>query len=59
MLVKMPGLKSWIFSGKKFEDSLIFRIRREGGARVGGGRGRCMSQFCHTYLQKKEISEEN
>jgi hypothetical protein len=58
MLVKMPGLKSWIFSGKKFEDSLIFRIRREGGARVGG-RGRCMSQFCHTYLQKKEISEEN
>ena len=39
MLVKMPGLKSWIFSGKKFEDSLIFRIRREGGARVGGGGG--------------------
>ena len=31
MLVKMPGLKSWIFSGKKFEDSLIFRIKRGGG----------------------------
>ena len=39
MLVKMPGLKSWIFSGKKFKDSLIFIIRREGGARVGGGEG--------------------
>ena len=37
--VKMPGLRSWIFSGEKFEDSLIFRIRREGGARGGGGGG--------------------
>ena len=36
MLVKMPGLKSWIFSGKKFEDSLIFRIRRGGGTRGVG-----------------------
>ena len=33
MLVKMPGLRSWIFSGKKFEDSLIFRIKRGGGTR--------------------------
>ena len=57
--VKMLGLRSWIFSGEKFEDSLIFRIRREGGARVGGGRGGCMSQFCHTYWQKKGISEES
>ena len=31
MLVKMLGLRSWIFSGKKFEDSLIFRIKRGGG----------------------------
>ena len=30
-----------------------------GGVPEGRGRGRCMSQFCHTYLQKKEISEEN
>ena len=29
--VKMLGLRSWIFSGKKFEDSLIFRIKRGGG----------------------------
>ena len=33
MLVKMLGLRSWIFSGKKFEDSLIFRIKRGGGTR--------------------------
>ena len=31
--VKMLGLRSWIFSGKKFEDSLIFRIKRGGGTR--------------------------
>ena len=54
MLVKMPGLRSWIFSGKKFEDSMIFRIKR-GGLPWGG----CMSQFCHTYWQKKGISEES
>ena len=29
--VKMLGLRSWIFSGKKFEDSLIFRIKSGGG----------------------------
>ena len=29
--VEMLGLRSWIFSGKKFEDSLIFRIKRGGG----------------------------
>ena len=33
MLVKMLGQRSWIFSGKKFEDSLIFRIKRGGGTR--------------------------
>ncbi len=33
MLVKMLGLRSWIFSGKKFEDSLISRIKRGGGTR--------------------------
>ena len=33
MLVKTRGLRSWIFSGKKFEDSLIFRIKRGGGTR--------------------------
>ena len=54
MLVKTRGLRSWIFSGKKFEDSLIFRIKR--GGVPGGG---CMSQFCHTYWQKKGISEES
>ena len=34
--VKMLGLRSWIFSGKKFEDSLIFRIKRGGGTRGVG-----------------------
>ena len=52
--VKMLGIRSWIFSGKKFEDSLIFRVKR--GGVPGGG---CMSQFCHTYWQKKGISEES
>ena len=33
MLVKMLGLRSWIFSGKKFEDSLFFKIKRGGGTR--------------------------
>ena len=36
MLVKMRGLRSWIFSGEKFEDSLIIRIRRGGGTRGVG-----------------------
>ena len=31
MLVKTRGRRSWIFSGKKFEDSLIFRIKRGRG----------------------------
>ena len=35
--VKMPGLRSWIFSWKKFEDSLILRIRRGGGTTPGVG----------------------
>ena len=34
--VKMLGLRSWFFSGKKFEDSLIFRIKRGGGTRGVG-----------------------
>ena len=42
MLVKMPGLRSWIFSGKKFEDSLIFRIKRGGGTRGVGA--------CHNFV---------
>jgi hypothetical protein len=53
MLVKMPGLKSWIFSGKKFEDSLIFRIRREGGARVGGGGVGACHNFVTLTCKKK------
>ena len=40
--IKMPGLSSWIFSGKKFEDSLIFRIRRGGGTRGVGA--------CHNFV---------
>ena len=43
MLVKMPGLRSWIFSGKKFEDSLIFRIKRGGG--TGG-----LVDACHNFV---------
>ena len=31
--VEMLGLRSWIFSGKKFEDSQIFRIKRGGDTR--------------------------
>ena len=40
--VKMLGLRSWIFSGKKFEDSLIFRIKRGGGTRGVGA--------CHNFV---------
>ena len=50
----MPGLRSWIFSGEKFEDSLIFRIRREGGARVGeGGVGACHNFVTLTCKKKR------
>ena len=42
MLVKMLGLRFWIFSEKKIENSLIFRIKRKGGARWGGA--------CHNFV---------
>ena len=42
MLVKMLGLRSWIFSGKKFEDSLIFRIKK--------GRGYPGVGACHNFV---------
>ena len=40
--VKMLGLRSWIFLRKKFEDSLIFRIKRGGGTRGVGA--------CHNFV---------
>ena len=52
--VKMLGLRSWIFSGKILRIHCFFELS---GAGVPGGG--CMSQFCHTYWQKKGISEES
>ena len=46
MLVKMLGLRSLIFSGEKFEDSLIFRIKRRGGTRWVGA--------CHNFVTLSE-----
>ena len=54
MLVTMLGLRSWIFSGKKFEDSLIFRIKRGGGTR-----GWVHVTILSHLLAKKKISEES
>ena len=42
MLVRMLGLRFWIFSEKNFEDSLIFRIKRGGGYRGVGA--------CHNFV---------
>ena len=55
MLLKMLGLRSWIFSGKKFEDSLIFRIKRGGGTRRVGA---YFSRSNFVPLREKNIGKQ-
>ena len=55
MLVKMLGLKSWIFSGTKFKDSLIIRIKRGVGTR---GVGAYFSHSNFVQLREKNIVKQ-
>ena len=58
VLVKIFGIKCWIFSEKKFEDSLILKIKRGGGYPGGGGEGAYFSRSNFVPLREKNIGKQ-